>query len=456
MEVENNMSKAHMKGVLKAVKDVRGGVKVDHRKITADLPVERIEMPDKVLLPMQQHIGAPCTPTVKVGDIVGVGQVIGDSDAFVSAPVHASISGKVTAIGPVKLANGSMVDAVTIENDGEMRLFDGIEPPKVETREELVKAIRASGLVGLGGAGFPTSVKLAFSPDKNIDTLIVNAAECEPYITVDYRECIDNSWDVMGGVYSLAELLGFKHIVIAVEDNKPDAIEVLKNIASKNTEKDFKVDVMALKSKYPQGAEKMMIQSATGRKVPIGKLPADVGCVVMNVASVAFVARYLKSGKPLVSRSVTVSGDAIKNPKNLRVPIGIEVQKLIDACGGFAVEPYKIIAGGPMMGMSIVDTTAPLVKNNNALLAFSEKTGLLKKERACIRCGRCAAACPMSLVPTLLEKYALREDAETLSKLGIGVCMECGSCSYSCPAGKPLVQYMRLGKQIVREAGAKK
>lgn len=450
------MSKAHMNGVLKAVKNVRGGVAVEHHKLTASLPVERIEMPDKVLLPMQQHIGAPCTPTVKVGDIVGVGQVVGDSDAFVSAPVHASISGKVTSVGAVKIANGSMVPAVTIENDGEMRLFEGIEPPKVETRDELVKAVRASGLVGLGGAGFPTSVKLAFSPDKNIDTLIVNAAECEPYITVDYRECMDNSWDIMGGVYSLAELLGFKNIVIAVEDNKPDAIEVLKNIAAKNTQPEFKVNVMALKSKYPQGAEKMMIQSATGRRVPIGKLPADVGCVVMNVGSVAFISRYLKTGKPLVSRSVTVSGDAVKNPKNLRVPIGIEIQKLIDACGGFEGEPYKIIAGGPMMGMSIIDTTAPLLKSNNAVLVFSEKTGALKKERACIKCGRCAAACPMSLVPTLLEKYAVREDAEMLSKLGIGVCMECGSCSYSCPAGKPLVQYMRLGKQIVREAGAKK
>ena len=448
------MSKAHISGVLKAVKNVRGGVAVEHHKLTAALPVERIDMPDRVLLPMQQHIGAPCTPTVKVGDIVSVGQVVGDSDAFVSAPVHASISGKVTSVGPVKIANGSMVPAVTIENDGEMRLFEGIEPPKVENRDDLVKAVRASGLVGLGGAGFPASVKLAFSPDKNIDTLIVNAAECEPYITVDYRECIDNSWDVMGGVYSLAELLGFKYIVIAVEDNKPDAIEVLKNIASKNTQNDFKVDVMALKSKYPQGAEKMMIQSATGRRVPIGKLPADVGCVVMNVGSVAFVARYLKTGKPLVSRSV--SGDAVKTPRNLRVPIGIEIQNLIDACGGFDGEPYKIIAGGPMMGMSIIDTTAPLLKSNNAVLAFSEKTGALKKERACIKCGRCAAACPMSLVPTLLEKYAVREDAEMLSKLGIGVCMECGSCSYSCPAGKPLVQYMRLGKQIVREAGAKK
>lgn len=450
------MSKAHINGVLKAVKNVRGGVAVEHHKLTASLPVERIEMPDKVLLPMQQHIGAPCTPTVKVGDIVGVGQVVGDSDAFVSAPVHASISGKVTSVGAVKIANGSMVPAVTIENDGEMRLFEGIEPPKVETRDDLVKAVRASGLVGLGGAGFPTSVKLAFSPDKNIDTLIVNAAECEPYITVDYRECMDNSWDIMGGVYSLAELLGFKNIVIAVEDNKPDAIEVLKNIAAKNTQPDFKVDVMALKSKYPQGAEKMMIQSATGRRVPIGKLPVDVGCVVMNVGSVAFISRYLKTGKPLVSRSVTVSGDAVKNPKNLRVPIGIEIQKLIDACGGFEGEPYKIIAGGPMMGMSIIDTTAPLLKSNNAVLVFSEKTGALKKERACIKCGRCAAACPMSLVPTLLEKYAVREDAQMLSKLGIGVCMECGSCSYSCPAGKPLVQYMRLGKQIVREAGAKK
>ncbi|MCD7774156.1 MAG: electron transport complex subunit RsxC [Clostridiales bacterium] len=443
-------------GILHAVKRVRGGVFVDHNKLTKDLPVVRITPPDKVVLPMLQHIGAPCTPTVKVGDTVSVGQVVGDSDKLVSAPIHASVSGKVVSVGDVKVASGKMLPAVTIESDGEMRLFEGIEPPKADTREDFIKAVRASGLVGLGGAGFPTHVKLAFDPSKNIDTLVVNAAECEPYITVDYRECIDNSWDVIGGVYTLAEVFGFKNVVIAVEDNKPDAIKILKNIADKDNSRGDIVKLMTLKSKYPQGAEKMMVQSATGRRVPPGKLPADVGCVVMNIASVAFISRYLKTGKPLVSRSMTVSGSAVKEPKNVRVPIGIEAQDVIDFCGGFKKDPVKIIAGGPMMGTALIDTHVPVLKSNNALLAFADGKVTNKRQSACIHCGRCAEACPMSLLPTEIEKLALNKDAEGLVKAGVNVCMECGSCAYSCPAAKPLVQYMRLGKEIVREAGAKK
>lgn len=443
-------------GILKAVRKVRGGVFTSHNKGTKDLEVVRITPPEKVILPMQQHIGAPCVPTVKVGDHVDVGQIIGDSDKYVSAPIHASVSGKVTSLGEVKIASGKTVPAVTIENDGEMTLFSGIEPPEVNTREELVKAVRASGLVGLGGAGFPTHVKLNFGPEKNIDTLVVNAAECEPYITVDYRECIDNSWDIMGGIYTLAEIMGFKNVVIAVEDNKPDAIKILKSIADKDNDRGDIVKLMTLQSKYPQGAEKMMVQSATGRRVPPGKLPADVGCVVMNVASVAFISRYLKTGKPLVSRSMTVSGSAIKNPMNVRVPIGTEASKVIDFCGGFKADPVKIIAGGPMMGTALVNTDVPILKSNNALLAFADSTVTNKKEKACIHCGRCADACPMSLIPTTIEKFALRKDAEALTAAGVGVCMECGSCAYSCPAGKPLVQYMRLAKEVVREAGMKK
>lgn len=450
------MSKKIAGGILKAVRQVRGGVAVDHNKLTKDMEVVRITPPDKVVLPMLQHIGAPCTPTVKVGDHVDAGQVIGDSDKFVSAPIHASVSGKVVSVSEVKVANGKMLPAVTIENDGEMTIFEGVEPPKVETKADLIKAIRNSGLVGLGGAGFPAHVKFNIPDDKNVDTLIVNAAECEPYITVDYRECIENSWNILGGVYELADILGFKNVVIAVEDNKPDAIEILKKIADRDNEHGDTVRLMTLKSKYPQGAEKMMVQSATGRRVPPGKLPADVGCVVANVASVAFIYRYLRTGRPLISRSLTVSGSAIANPMNVRVPVGIEASKVIDFCGGFKEEPSKIIAGGPMMGTALIDTQVPILKSNNALLAFTEAEARPKKERACIHCGRCADACPMSLIPTDIEKYALKKDADALTKAGIGVCMECGSCAFSCPAAKPLVQYMRLGKEVVREAGAKK
>ena len=423
------MSSVKLDGVLKAVKQVRGGVHVNHNKNTADCEVVRIPVPEKVLLPMQQHIGVPCTPTVKVGDKVSVGQIVGDSDKFVSAPIHASISGTVSAIKQTTLANGVITQAVEIESDGEMRLF--------------------------GGAGFPTHVKLRIPPDKNVDTLIVNAAECEPYITVDYRECLENSWDILSSIYTLKELFGFKRVVIAAEDNKPEAFKVLKRIADQDLEDDNVVRLMTLKSKYPQGAEKMMVYSATGRKVPPGKLPADVGCVVMNVASVAFIARYLKSGKPLVSRSLTVDGSAIAEPKNVRVPIGMNVGEIIDFCGGFKAEPGKIITGGPMMGLAVINTDIPVLKQNNAILAFADDASRVKKERDCIRCGRCAAACPLSLMPTLIERYTKAKDVERLEKIGVNVCMECGSCAYSCPAAKPLVQYMRLAKQLLREEKSK-
>ncbi len=440
--------------LIKPVKKVRGGVKVSHDKNTKDMQARRIEAPEFVTLAMSQHIGAPCTPVVKVGDTVKVGQLIGDTDKFVSAPIHSSVSGKVTAIKDIKTATGMSTQAVIIENDGENTLYEGLQPPKIDTREDFIKAVRESGLVGLGGAGFPTHVKLGFDPNAQIDTLIINAAECEPFITVDYRECLDNSWDVFNGVHLVKDMLGFKKCIIAVEDNKKEAIKILERIAEKEDEND-EIKVMPLKSKYPQGAEKMMVLSATGRKVPPGKLPADVGCVVMNVASAAFLSRYCKTGKPLVSRSMTVDGSAISNPQNIRVPVGTEIAYIIEQCGGFKEEPVKIIAGGPMMGTSIVDIHTPVLKSNNAVLVLGKKDVSIKKETDCIVCGRCAKACPLGLMPTRIERYTRTKDVEALTKFGATVCMECGSCAYSCPAGRPLVQYMRNAKSIIRE-GAKK
>ncbi|MBR6531019.1 MAG: electron transport complex subunit RsxC [Clostridia bacterium] len=450
------MGKIHIPGVINAVKKVRGGVKVAHHKNTAELEVVRMPEPKQVILPMQQHIGAPCTPTVKVGDTVKVGQVIGDSEAFVSAPIHASISGTVTAIGNVKLPGGAMAQGVTIESDGEMQLYEGIKAPHVETKEDFIKAIRDSGLVGLGGAGFPTHVKLRVPLDCHIDTLVINAAECEPYITVDYRECIENSWDIYSGIRTMMEFLEIPNVVIAVEDNKPEAFKILSQIVDGNSSAGGAIKIMQLESRYPQGAEKMMVQSATGRQIPPGKLPSDVGCMVMNVTSVAFISRYLKTGKPLVSRSLTVDGLAIKEPKNIRVPIGTSISDIIEFCGGFKDEPVKIVAGGPMMGAAITSIEHPLSKNNNALLAFSKDDAKIFRETDCIRCGKCATACPMSLVPTRIVRNTKAGDADALLKDGVMVCMECGSCAYSCPAKKPLVQHMRLTKAVIREAGAKK
>ena len=440
--------------LIKPVKKVRGGVMVPHSKNTKDMPVRRIPAPEEVVLPMSQHIGAPCEPTVKVGDTVKVGQVIGDSDKYVSAPIHATVSGKVSAIKEMRTATGVVSQAVFIENDGEMENFEDLKPPKIDTREEFITAIRQSGLVGLGGAGFPTHVKLNFKPDAGIDTLVINAAECEPYITVDYRECIDNSWHVFNGIHLIKDMLGFKRVVIAVEDNKPEAIKILERIAEKDDERD-EIKVMPLKSKYPQGAEKMMVLSATGRKVPPGKLPADVGCVVMNVASAAFIARYVRTGRPLVSRSLTVDGSAVATPQNVRVPVGTEIEYIIQQCGGYREDPVKIVTGGPMMGAAIVDTHHPILKSNNAILVLGKEDISVKHETDCIRCGRCAKACPLSLMPTVIERYAKARDISALNRSGAMVCMECGSCAFSCPAGRPLVQYMRNAKAIIKEEASK-
>lgn len=445
-----------LEGVLKPVARGHGGVAVCHSKNTCSLEIVRMPAPEQVVLPMQQHIGAPCTPVVKVGDIVGVGQLIGDSDKFVSAPIHATISGRVKAVGPAKIANGAMVPCVTIESDGEMRLYEGLKPPKIDTREDFIKAIRDSGLVGLGGAGFPTHVKLGFKPDSGVDTLIINVAECEPFITVDHRECIDNSWDVLSGVYTIKEILGFKKVIIAIEDNKGDAFTALQKIANDSADFDNSVELMVLKSRYPQGAEKILIHAVTGKKVPPGKLPSDVGVVVMNVATVSFIGRYIKNGKPLVSRSLTVDGSAVSEPKNIRVPIGTPISKIVEFCGGFKTEPYKVISGGPMMGMALADVDVPLVKSNNSVLAFAQDSVKVKEERDCIRCGRCVHACTMNLIPTKIKDYAVLEDAKKLEEIGTMVCMECGCCSFACPSGIPLVQYMRLGKSIIREAGEQK
>ena len=428
------------------------GVKPAHKKHTDNQSAVRLENVASVTIPMRQHIGAPCVPTVKVGDAVAVGQVIGDAEAFMSAPVHASVSGTVSKVGEIRLANGERMTAVTIKSDGEMRLFEGIEKPQYNTVDEFLRHVRASGLVGLGGAGFPTHVKLKV-PQGKVDTLVINAAECEPYITTDNRECIDNTADVIDGVELVCKVLEIKNAVIGVEDNKPQAISALrKEIADRGSG----IIVKALKSKYPQGAEKVLIHSATGRVVPMGGLPMDAGCIVMNVASVAFLARYMRTGKPLVTRTVTVDGSAIATPNNFRVPIGAPVQDVIDAAGGFAKEPKKIILGGPMMGNVVSSTDYFITKTNNAVLAFDERDARPKKETACIRCGRCVSVCPMKLMPASLEKYQRCGDAQGLEDGAVLNCIECGCCSFTCPAGRQLVQSIRLGKSIVRTAQAER
>lgn len=431
-----------------------GGAAVPHRKNTAQLQTAVLPCPDQVTIPMQQHVGAPCRPLVKVGDTVDVGQKIGDSDAYVSAPIHASISGKVAAITQVTLPGGQRTDAVVIQSDGEMRVSPDVKPPKVDSAESLCSALRESGLVGLGGAGFPAHVKLNVPKGKRIDTLIINAAECEPYITADNREAIENAQSVLEGVYIIRDLLHIDRVIIAVENNKPDVIETLTRIAD-NPERDpdDNVRVLPLRARYPQGAEKVLVKSCTDRVIPLGKLPADVGCIVMNITSVAFVADYLRTGMPLVKKRVTVDGSAIQHPQNVLVPVGTKISDLVAFCGGWKAEPAKLLMGGPMMGLALTGDDLPILKQNNGLLAFAEGDAVLPEPTACIRCGRCVAGCPMDLMPTQLEKYAELGDVDALNRYGVMCCMECGTCAYNCPANRPLVQAIRMGKALVKKGG---
>lgn len=435
----------------------KGGVKAPHRKHTAHLESEVMPTPSEVLIPMQQHIGAPCKVTVSEGDTVYVGTVIGDSDAFVSAPIHSSVSGTVKKITKVTLPSGADVDAVLIESDGEDTPDPKICAPKVESREDFLKAVRNSGLVGLGGAGFPAHVKLNVPADKEIDTLLINCAECEPYITSDHREVIENSWAIMSGIYAVTEILGIERVIIGIEDNKPDAIKVMKEIAdNEKADPEDVVRVLPLRASYPQGAEKVLIKALTGREVPEGKLPADAGCVVMNVASIAFLGTYLKTGMPLTKKRITVDGSAVKEPKNVIVPLGTKIKEIIDFCGGYKEEAKKILMGGPMMGIALTDDSLPVLKQNNAILAFNEKDAKLSETTDCIRCGRCVSACPMSLMPPRFSEAVKKGDTELLRASHIMSCMECGCCAFSCPAKRHIVQTIRLGKAMLREEAMKK
>lgn len=429
----------------------KGGTVVPHFKNTAGCETVKMGVPEKVTIPMIQHIGVPCEPCVKKGDTVKVGQIIGNSEKYISTPIHSSVSGTVTDVSPVLFAGGIYVTSVEIKTDGNQEVYEGVKPPQFSNSKEFISAIRESGLVGLGGAGFPAHVKLAPPKDKTIDTLIINAAECEPYITSDYREIIENSWHVISGINIIMEVLGINNVLIGIEDNKPEAIKEMTHLA----ESSDKINVIKLKSMYPQGAEKMLIYATTGRRVPPGKLPADVGVIVMNVNSVSFISEYAKTGMPLIKRRITVDGSSVKKPCNVEALIGTPISEVFNFCGGFGIVPKKILMGGPMMGVSQFDIGTPVLKYTNALLAFDEKSAALPKEEACIRCGRCVKACPMNLLPLYLNSNSIKEDIEELNKYHVMDCLECGSCAYVCPAKINLVQSIRLGKTRTKQAAAK-
>ncbi len=429
------------------------GVHVPHRKNTADKSALRMETPKTVTIPMSMHIGAPAKPVVKVGDEVKVGTLIAEAGGAVSAPIHASVSGKVTKIVDLLLSDGRTAPAVVIESDGTMTPDEAVVPPVVNSRESFIEAVKNAGIVGLGGAGFPTHFKLNADPAK-IDYLVINGAECEPYVTSDTLTMVERADDMATALEAMKTYLGIKHVVIGIEDNKKKAIEVMKQMAQK-VGQDCTVEVKALPAVYPQGGEKVLIYHTTGRVVPMGKLPIDAGCVVVNCTTLATIGSYLTTGMPLVEKCVTVDGGAVKEPKNVIAPIGTAMSELFDFCGGLTVDPAKVVYGGPMMGITVPDTSAPVLKNTNAILALTEKEVKLPKTTACIRCGSCTNTCPFGLNPASIARAYDKRDAAALNDLAVMACMECGCCSFVCPANRPLVQTNKLGKVFLREEQAK-
>ncbi|HOQ07733.1 MAG TPA: electron transport complex subunit RsxC [Clostridiales bacterium] len=435
-----------------AIKRFRGGINPGHHKETAELETVKMPLPSKVVIPMQQHVGAPCVPLVKKGDRVLVGQKIGDSDKPVSAPVHSSVSGTVTDVRTIIYSNGMEVMAVEIKPDGLQELHESVVPPVCTDRESMLKAIRESGIVGLGGAGFPVGVKLSPPPGKTIDTLIINGAECEPFITSDYREMLENPQYIIEGTKKVMEITGVNKAYIGIEENKPHAIDLLSSLAAESDG----IYVVSLPARYPQGGEKQLIYALTGRKVPTGGLPLDIGVVVQNVTTVSFIAQYFKTGLPLIRKKVTVDGSAVADPKNVEVLIGTPLKEVFEFCGGFCDEPRKIIMGGPMMGVAQHSLDDPVLKQTNALLAFGVRDAEQPRESVCIRCGKCAAACPMSLLPLYINLNVVRGNFEGIEKYHVSDCIECGCCSYVCPASRNLVQSVRIAKAELRKAAARK
>ena len=408
--------------------------------------------PKLVVIPMSMHFGAPCTPLVKAGDHVKVGQKIGEI-AGLGAPIHASVSGVVKAVEPRPYVGGGKVMSVVIENDFQDTWGSVLTPHPDYSKlscEEIVEIVKEAGITGMGGAGFPTAVKLSPKNLDEIDTLLINGAECEPYITSDNRCFLEDTHHVLGGIKAVMKYLNIPKCIIGIEGNKPEAIAKMKAAIDAPG-----IEVKQLPCRYPQGAEKVLIENCTGREVPFPGLPSDVGVIVMNVTSVAFVSKYLETGMPLTTKRLTVDGDIVKEPKNVEVLIGTPIQELLDFCGGLTAQPGKVLYGGPMMGTCVADLSQPILKNNNAVLAFSEKLARLPKKTNCIHCGRCVNACPLGLAAKDIVKAYDNGNVELLQELNADLCMSCGTCSFVCPAKRPLAPSIALAKIMMKNGGKK-
>ncbi|SDE73613.1 electron transport complex subunit RsxC [Sporomusa acidovorans] len=438
-------------------KSFRGGVHPDDRKrYTAAKPIEVAPIPQKVIIPTRQHIGAPCAPVVKVGDLVKKGQVIAEAQAFVASPIHASTSGKVVEIAEYPHPVFGTCQAVVIESDGQDEWAPGLPLSRdwqSMDAKELKEIVRLAGLVGMGGATFPTHVKMSPPPEKPIDAFILNGAECEPYLTADHRVMLEQTGRIVTGMKIAMKILGVSKGFVGIEENKPDAIEVMRKACT-----DAGIEVVPLKTKYPQGAEKTLIKVILDREVPSGGLPMDVGVVVQNVGTLVAIADAVEKGIPLIERVATVTGGAIAEPKNILLRIGSTFAQAVAMCGGFKEQPVKVIMGGPMMGMAQRTLDVPVIKGTSGILTLSEADVNVGPERPCIRCGRCVEACPMGLIPSMLsilgERGAYSAAKEEYNLLD---CVECGSCVYACPAKRNIVHYIKLSKaQNAAAAAAQK
>lgn len=430
------------------LKTFKGGMHIpDHKEDTCHIPVRKIDGAPVHIFPLQQHIGARCEPTVQVGDYVTVGQVIADSEAFLSVPIHSSVSGTVVDIKPHVHPSGAEVMSIFVENDFQDKPCGDIVPIKLEgmTKQDIVHRIRMGGIVGMGGAGFPTHVKLSPPDDKPITHLIVNAAECEPYLTSDHRRLLEQGEEVLDGLKICMSLLGLDTGYIGIEANKMDAVKHLSEIA------DSSIRIVPLKTKYPQGGEKQMIKAVCGKKVPMGGLPADVGVIVINVDTAYEISKLFKTGMPVTSRIITVAGDSIASPCNLDVKLGTPFEFVINQAGGFGEEPKKVIMGGPMMGNAVYSLEVPTIKTTSAILALCKTASVYDQDSPCIRCGKCVKACPMNLMPLYLGSYAADGDLENCERYKIMNCIECGICSYLCPGRRNPLQSIRIAKQKINE-----